>query len=309
MRVRPRARLAAALAGLLAGASRLAWAGPPAATEETAPAPAEDPAPTASEIEPSDVDADTDADPDTREIIVSSDTPDNYVRDASVVTRRQIQERLPRSAPDALRFEPGVYVQQSAHAQASPYVRGLTGQQTLIAFDGIRLNTSTFRQGPNQYFFTVDSRTIQRLEVVRGAASTTWGSDAIGGALLTTPVDPTMDRSKPWTVHPRLLLAHRTADGELGGRAQLDLGWKGKLGFFGGIGYRDVGQLRTSGAVTAPATGKPWKEPRFASDERTQLGTGFRELTADARVVWQIDDRWRLSATTSAWSTSTNFEP
>ncbi|WP_181233810.1 TonB-dependent receptor [Enhygromyxa salina] len=306
MSVRPGSRLAAALAGLLAGASRLAWAGPPgsgeapddtrAQTEDLDPDPDSDPDPEADadQSEPGDDAADDDRS--TREIIVSSDTPDNYVRDASVVSRRQIQERLPRSAPDALRFEPGVYVQQSAHAQASPYVRGLTGQQTLIAFDGIRLNTSTFRQGPNQYFFTVDSRTIQRLEVVRGAASTTWGSDALGGALLTTPMDPTMDRSKRWTVHPRLLLAHRTADGELGGRAQLDLGWKGKLGFFGGVGYRDVGQLRTSGAVTAPATGRPWKEPRFASDERTQLGTGFRELTADARLVWQIDDRWRLSA-------------
>jgi iron complex outermembrane receptor protein/hemoglobin/transferrin/lactoferrin receptor protein len=231
-----------------------------------------------------------------REIIVRSDTPDNYVRDASVVSRRQIQERLPRSAPDALRFEPGVYVQQTAHAQASPYLRGVTGQQTLMAFDGIRLNTSTFRQGPNQYFFTVDSRTIRSLEVLRGSASTRWGSDAIGGALLTTPLDPTMDPSKRWSFHPRLMLAHRMADSELGGRAQLDLSWRGKIGVFAGVGYRDVGQLETAGAVRSPATGQPWKEPRLASDARTQLGTGFRELTADTRLVWRIDPKWRLTA-------------
>jgi outer membrane receptor protein involved in Fe transport len=172
----------------------------------------------------------------------------------------------------------------------------LTGQQTLMAFDGIRLNTSTFRQGPNQYFFTVDSRTIARLEVVRGSASTRWGSDAIGGALLTTPIGPTLDPSRRWTVHPRLIVRQRTADNEFGGRAQLDLGWRGRLGVFGGIGYRDVGKLRTAGAVIAPATGRPWKEPRLAEDQRTQIGTGFRELTADTRLVWQIDDRWRLTA-------------
>lgn len=231
-----------------------------------------------------------------REIVVETETPDNDVRDASVVTQRQMQERLPRSAPDALRFEPGVFVQQTAHAQASPYVRGLTGQQTLIAFDGIRLNTSTFRQGPNQYFFTVDSRTIARLEVVRGSSSTRWGSDAIGGALLTTPIEPTLDRSRRWTVHPRLMIRQRTADAEFGGRAQLDLGWRGKLGVFGGVGYREVGKLHTAGAPISPATGRPWKEPRLAEDQRTQIGTGFRELTADARLVWQIDDRWRLTA-------------
>lgn len=237
-----------------------------------------------------------------REIVVASETPDNYVRDASVVTQRKMQERLPRSAPDALRYEPGVYVQQSAHAQASPYVRGLTGQQTLMAFDGIRLNTSTFRQGPNQYFFTIDSRTIAKLEVLRGSASTRWGSDAIGGALLTTPLEPQLGRRVPkpgqsrWIVHPKLMMATRTADGEVGGRAQVDLGWAGKLGLLAGVGYRDVGQLRTAGAVTSPATGEPWKEPRLAADQRTQLGTGFRELTADARLVWQVNHRLRLTA-------------
>src|SRR5690606_11798001 len=58
--------------------------------------------------------------------------PVHAERAASVVTRRDLEERLPRSAPDALRFEPGVYVQQTAHGQGSPYVRGLTGQQTVM---------------------------------------------------------------------------------------------------------------------------------------------------------------------------------
>ena len=222
--------------------------------------------------------------------------PTTTTRDASVVTRRQMQERLPRSAPDALRYEPGVFVQQTAHSQASPYVRGVTGQQTLMAFDGIRLNNATFRQGPNQYFFTVDSRTIRKLEVVRGSSSTRWGSDAIGGAFLTTPLDPTLDPSRRWVVHPRVLMTTRSSDGEVGGRAQMDIGWRGKIGVLGGVGYRDVGQLRTAGAPNSLATGKPWREPRLASDGRTQIGTGFRELTADTRLVLQVDDSNRLTA-------------
>lgn len=286
MRTRPASRFAVALAGMLVSAPVRAEAAPPSEDED------EDDTESPSYASVGD---DEDG---TRTIIVETDTPDNYVRDASVVTQRQMQERLPRSAPDALRFEPGVFVQQTAHAQASPYVRGLTGQQTLIAFDGIRLNTSTFRQGPNQYFFTVDSRTIARLEVLRGSSSTRWGSDAIGGALLTTPIEPTMGpkEEQGWTVHPRLMLRQRTADNEFGGRAQLDLGWRGKLGLFGGVGYREVGKLHTAGPVISPATGQPWREPRLAADQRTQIGTGFRELTADARLVWQIDRRWRLTS-------------
>ncbi len=217
-------------------------------------------------------------------------------RASSVVTRRDLEERLPRSAPDALRFEPGVYVQQTAHGQGSPYVRGLTGQQTIMMFDGIRLNNSTFRQGPNQYFFTIDSRSIQKLEVLRGSASTRYGSDAMGGALLATPIDPAMRLGgRSWQVHPRAMLRSGTADGELGGRAQVDVGYKDKIGFFGGIGYRDVGQLRTGGPIYSPANGLQVHVPVFESDGVTQRGTGFKELTADARLVWRASDRLRVT--------------
>ncbi|MCY1057004.1 TonB-dependent receptor [Nannocystis sp. SCPEA4] len=218
-------------------------------------------------------------------------------RAASVVTRRDLEERLPRSAPDALRFEPGVYVQQTAHGQGSPYVRGLTGQQTVMMFDGIRLNNSTFRYGPNQYFFTIDSRTLQKLEVLRGAASTRYGSDAMGGALLATPIDPALEAGgqRNWYGHSKAMMRSGTADGEMGGRAQLDIGWKGKVGLFGGVGYRDVGLLRAGGKVLSPTTGQPVKSPLFAPDGVTQRGTGFREFTADARLVYKINEKHRLT--------------
>src|SRR4051812_27485526 len=88
-------------------------------------------------------------------------------RATSTVTRADMEKRLPRSAPDALRYEPGVFVQQTGHGQGSAFIRGLTGQQTLMMFDGVRLNNSTYRQGPNQYFFTLDARTIRSIEVER----------------------------------------------------------------------------------------------------------------------------------------------
>jgi len=217
-------------------------------------------------------------------------------RASTVVTRRELEERLPRSAPDALRYEPGVYVQQTAHSQASPYVRGLTGQQTLIMFDGIRLNTSTFRQGPNQYFFTVDSRTIHTLEVVRGPASTRYGSDAIGGALITQPIEPSLETGKRKVVtHGRGMMRAGTADHEIGGRAQLDLSCKGKLGVFGGVGYRDVGQLKSGGMITSPTGAPQAVPPRFEDDGKTQKGTGFDELTADTRLVWKQSEKLRFT--------------
>jgi iron complex outermembrane receptor protein/hemoglobin/transferrin/lactoferrin receptor protein len=172
-----------------------------------------------------------------------------------------------------------VFVQQTAHSQGSAFLRGLTGQQTLLLFDGIRLNNSTYRQGPNQYFFTLDTHSLEAIDVMRGGASTRHGSDALGGALLALPRTPRADRFRP-----RLLLRGTTADDERGGRLEAE----GKAGpavrVLAGAGARRVGLLRSGGPVRNPANGELPAVPRFASDGRTQLGTGFRELTADARL-------------------------
>lgn len=216
-------------------------------------------------------------------------------RESTVVTRREIQERLPRSAPDALRYEPGVFVQQTAHAQGSAFIRGRTGQQTVMLFDGVRLNNSTYRQGPNQYFFTIDARTVETIEVVRGGASTLYGSDAIGGVLYARPIEPVMDpQVEGVRFYPRVMARAATADKEIGGRLQMGFQYGQDLGAMGGVSYRDVGLLTSGGPVYSSATGEQALVPRFLEDGRTQLGTGFRELTTDARAVYHLGAERRL---------------
>ena len=218
-------------------------------------------------------------------------------RAGSKTTREDMERRLPRSAPDALRYEPGVFVQQTAHSQGSAFIRGMTGQQTLLMFDGIRLNNSTYRQGPNQYFFTLDSQTIESIQVVRGGASTRFGSDALGGVILALPMEaelrePGDDRQATWD--PHVIFRGATADKELGGRAQTNVTLGDSFAFFGGAGARRVDLLESGGIVYSPETGEPPQVPRFEDDNRTQLGTGFNELTADGRFVFQVAPRHQL---------------
>lgn len=233
------------------------------------------------------------------ETVVHGDEPegeDARGRAASRVDRRDIQERQPRSAPDALRYEPGVFVQQTAHGQGSAFVRGRTGQQTVMLFDGIRLNNSTFRQGPNQYFFTLDASTIRAIDVVRGSASVRHGSDAIGGAIEALPIEaPLWPDIDGFRASPRSVLRLSSADDMVGQRFQLDWQWD-RLGFVGGAGFRSVGLLESGGPVLGPATGRPAAAPRFADDGRTQLGTGFDELTFDARSEYDLGEGRRVVA-------------
>ncbi|MBI4956737.1 MAG: TonB-dependent receptor [Myxococcales bacterium] len=285
-------RAAAILLGValgVGGPSARADGEPPGATASPTP-------------EASDEGANAGPDPDTPERFVtvegtSTDRGAAPGRASSKVERRDLDERLPRSAPDALRYEPGVYVQQSGHGQGSPFVRGRTGQQTVMLFDGIRMNTSLYRQGPNQYFFTLDAATIRSIEVTRGGASTLHGSDAIGGVLDARPLEPALELGATGArVRPRASVRVATADGEVGERFQLDTQFTPAVRLLVGAGVRRAGRLESGGPVRSPWTGELPQVPAFEDDGRTQLGTGFRELTADGRLVLRLGGDRRLVA-------------
>lgn len=100
-----------------------------------------------------------------------------------LIGARRIEEVAFRSTPAIFREVPGSLVQKTSQGQGSPYLRGFTGCRNLFMVDGIRLNNAVFRDGPNQYWNTVDPGSIQRLEIVRGPGSVLYGSDAIGGTV------------------------------------------------------------------------------------------------------------------------------
>jgi outer membrane receptor protein involved in Fe transport len=170
-----------------------------------------------------------------------------------IIDRRDLGERQASDMVRALRGEVGVLVQQTARGQASPFVRGLTGQQVLILVDGVRLNNATFRAGPNQYFNLVDPGQVERIEVVRGAHSALWGSDAIGGVIniVTRGADPFRGDYRAGAVGEVFstadLASYTRASGEM---------WSGPLGVFGGASYLNVNNLDRGGSLgRQPETG------------------------------------------------------
>ena len=115
---------------------------------------------------------------------------------SSVLNVPAQSENIPRTVPESLSIIPGVFVQKTNHGGGSPFIRGLTGNQTLILIDGIRLNNSTFRYGPNQYLNTIDPFSVNKIEVLRGSGSVQYGSDAIGGVIQIFTKDPSYSSQK-----------------------------------------------------------------------------------------------------------------
>ncbi len=111
------------------------------------------------------------------------ETPiDQIGRSVSVLTVDDIETRQQRFIFDALNAVPGVQVIRSGSfgGLSSVSLRGLPSDQTLVVQDGIVSNNPAFF-GNTFDFANFDAADVERIEVLRGAQSTLYGSDAIGG--------------------------------------------------------------------------------------------------------------------------------
>lgn len=109
---------------------------------------------------------------------------DQVGRSVSVITAEDIDLRQQRFVFDALSAAPGVQVIRSGSfgGVSSVSIRGLPSGQTLSVQDGVVLNDPTsFNNSFN--FANFDTGDIARIEILRGAQSTLYGSDAIGGVI------------------------------------------------------------------------------------------------------------------------------
>ncbi len=220
----------------------------------------------------------------------------------SVLSADTLDTRQPRTLPIALEELPGLMVQKTSAAQGAPYIRGFTGFRTLLLIDGIRLNNSVFREGPNQYWGTVDPLSLSRLELVKGPASVLYGSDAVGGTVNAVSLTPTFS-SPPSSAPPAdARLSHRyasaddshitrlTASGRLHDRLAAQIGLSRK-------NYHDLRAGRGTGSQ--PRTG--YTESGLDASLAYRIGPHAR-LTALAQDFSQ-DDAWRTHSTVfgSTW--------
>lgn len=133
---------------------------------------------------------------------------------------------------------PGVLLQQTASAQASPFLRGLTGYQVLNLVDGVRFNNATFRSGPNQYLAFIEPTQAQRVETVLGPAGAQYGSDALGGAIHVLTREARFRAGGGWAPQAELGVTASSADASAGVHANVSLASPRVFWLVGGSGRR-----------------------------------------------------------------------
>ncbi|WP_299493100.1 TonB-dependent hemoglobin/transferrin/lactoferrin family receptor [uncultured Shewanella sp.] len=213
------------------------------------------------------------------EVLVSAtrikENTSNTSQSVAVVNEEKLQELQPNSVASALKYEANINVTNGPRATSQGVeIRGLSGQQVLQTIDGVRQNANSGHRGT--YF--MDPELLQSIEVIRGPASSIWGSGAVGG-----------------------VVAQRT-------KSASDLLEEGER--FGGYlkqGYETNGdRLSTSGAIYGKQDNVDWLINASSFDNnniKTGDGQTIENSAADGnsgiiKLGWQAAENQRLELTT-----------
>ena len=221
----------------------------------------------------------------------------------SVLDAEDLAQSTRRTLPDALLYTPGVLVQKTANGHGSPFIRGFTGRQNLLMVDGVRINNSTFRSGPVQYWNTIDQLSIDRLELVRSQGSVLYGSDAIGGTLNAFTKFSDF-RSRPdgqaYTNGSASYEYRSNGEGSHTGRIETEAGVGGKFGVWLGLSGKDFGDIEDSAVGRMKNTGYTEQDIDFRFDmelsERVDLTVAYQYVNQDD--VW----RWHRTRFNPGWT-------
>lgn len=107
----------------------------------------------------------------------------------SVITQEELRQASFTSVLDAVKYQEGIDIgtTRDKTGQGTVSMRGLTGEYTLLLIDGRRQNNhgdiypNNF--GGNAFNHVPPLAAIDRVEIIRGPASTLYGADALGGVI------------------------------------------------------------------------------------------------------------------------------
>ena len=213
--------------------------------------------------------------------------------DVTVLTRADIERQGFGNLVDLLGRQSCVELVRNGNigTNTSLFLRGANTQHTLLLVDGVRMDTQSGSGGAA--WEAIPLAQIERVEIVRGAASSVYGSDAVAGVI---QVFTRKGKSKP-TV-------------EIGaGVGSLGLA-KGDISISGAAGALDYALSLAEEVADGFNIRKVSNDPAYTPDI-----DGWRMHSVNARLGYQLDKGQRLelvntySALDSAYDASAKPKP
>ncbi len=106
----------------------------------------------------------------------------SIIGDVTVIDREAIKRVGAGSIVDLLKYQAGVQINSSGGAgtDSDIYLRGTNADHIVVLVDGLRINSATKGTTALQH---IPLAQIEKIEILRGPASSLYGADAIGGVI------------------------------------------------------------------------------------------------------------------------------
>jgi vitamin B12 transporter len=107
---------------------------------------------------------------------------ENALADVTIIDREQIERAGQSTLTEILSTQPGIEIESNGGvgATANVHIRGTNSQSVVVLIDGMRVASATLG---TTSFSQIQPEQIERIEIVRGPASSLYGSDAVGGVI------------------------------------------------------------------------------------------------------------------------------
>lgn len=172
----------------------------------------------------------------------------------TVITSAQIIEAGYTSVADVLSETAGIYITgtgQNPGANESIFMRGANSNQTVILIDGIRISdASTVNNTADLSELSVSN--VEKIEIIRGAHSTLYGSGAVGGIVSIT----TKNANKKGLIAKAALTGGTFQKETFDARASAMFGYHFKQGMYANAGVEKIsvaGADATMDTITDPS--------------------------------------------------------
>ena len=191
------------------------------------------------------------------------------------VSKKDLQRTNARTLPESMMYLPGVMIQKSNHGGGSPFIRGLTGNQALIVVDGIRLNNSIFRYGPNQYMNLIEPDLIDKVEILKGSGAVQYGSDALTGVIHLETNQLSFSENPKWNAKLNTRFTNRSMEKSV----RPSLGYQSKnISIQASAAFKEFGDLVAGG------------------DIGRQSPSGYNESSQQIKAMIQLGKGWTLKS-------------
>ncbi|RYY76518.1 MAG: TonB-dependent receptor [Gammaproteobacteria bacterium] len=133
----------------------------------------------------------------TDEIIVTGTyspiSAEQIASSVTTISQEQLLALSSHSLVDALRQVPSIWVEEQGGPGGLTAIslRGAESNHTLVMLDGTQLNDPTNTRGGAFDANNINIDSIKRIEIIRGAQSSIYGSDAVAGVIHIITIEPT----------------------------------------------------------------------------------------------------------------------